>query len=303
MNGLLAATVNQRYLGDVRLNESLAAYTTWRVGGTAKCLYKPQDINDLSLFLRCLATSEPVICLGLGSNSLIKDKGFNGTIILTQGTLNQINLIKPGTFRVEAGVSCATMARFCARNCLKGGEFWAGIPGTMGGALRMNAGCFDHETWDWVKQVETIDRQGRFRRRKIDEFQVSYRHISGLDENEWFVAATCELPKGDKIESLQLIKDLLAHRAQTQPINEYNCGSVFRNPKGMYAAELIESCGLKGFKIGGAMVSTKHANFIINHQGQALAQDIESLITLVQKNVYEQKAIALIREVHIIGDS
>jgi UDP-N-acetylmuramate dehydrogenase len=301
MNKSSTTMDNLFYQGDILSNEPLASYTTWRVGGIAKCLYKPKNITDLSLFLKHLPPEEPVVWLGLGSNSLIKDTGFMGTVILTQGCLKNIQLIKPGQIRVEAGVSCATLARFCARNELTGGEFWAGIPGTMGGALRMNAGCFNGETWNLVTEVETITRNGIVNIRKPNDFQIAYRQVEGLD-NEWFVAATCKLIQGDRNQSLQLIKELLSHRAKTQPINEYNCGSVFRNPPGHYAAKLIESCGLKGVQIGGAMVSQKHANFIINNQGQASAHDIETLITLIYKTVSQQKAIQLVREVHIIGD-
>ena len=290
------------YEGELLLQESLADYTTWRSGGVAKALYKPTGISDLSLFLQQLPESERVLWLGLGSNSLIKDVGFSGTVILTQGCLSGIELIGDASIRVEAGVSCAKMARFGARNQLVGGEFWAGIPGTMGGALRMNAGCFKGETWQSVVEVETMTRQGEIRRRKPSDFNVSYRHVTGLSEDEWFISATCRLTPGDKDKSLQLIKELLDHRAETQPTSEYNCGSVFKNPTGHYAAKLIESCGLKGMSLGGAMVSTKHANFIINHEGLASSLDIEQLIQHVRKTVFEKTSIELLHEIHILGD-
>lgn len=287
--------------GQLLINEPLADYTTWRVGGVASKLYKPISIADLATFLKQLPKDEPLLWLGLGSNSLIRDRGFVGTVVLTQGCLKEIRLMGEDLVHVEAGVSCATMARFCARNHLAGGEFWAGIPGTMGGALRMNAGCFGGETWQSVIEVETMTRDGEIRVRKPAEFEIAYRHVSGL-QDEWFVAATCRLVKGEKEKSLQLIKELLAHRANTQPTSEYNCGSVFRNPPGNFAARLIESCGLKGKQLGGAVVSQKHANFIINQQGSASASDIESLIELVRDTVHQQTKIELIREVHIIGD-
>lgn len=287
--------------GTLLFNELLADYTTWRVGGPAVKLYKPANIADLALFLRKLPLNEPLLWLGLGSNSLIRDQGFSGTVILTQGCLKEITLLSSQTITVEAGVSCASMARFAARNNLSGGEFWAGIPGTMGGALRMNAGCHGGETWQFVVEVQTINRHGEIRVRQPEEFEIGYRHIAGLGD-EWFISATIKLTSGSKETSLQVIKDLLAHRASTQPTNEYNCGSVFRNPPGDFAARLIESCGLKGFSVGGAMVSQKHANFIINHQGSASAADIEALIYLVQTKVREQTSVELLHEVHIIGD-
>lgn len=301
MNNTVQDCGTTEYKGALLLNEPLADYTTWRVGGPAARLYKPASIADLALFMRALPADEPVLWLGLGSNSLIRDTGFSGTVILTQGCLKEMTLLDPHTVKVDAGVSCASMARFCARNELAGGEFWAGIPGTMGGALRMNAGCHGGETWQWVTEVQTMNRQGELKTRKPDEFDVAYRHVAGLND-EWFVSATFTLPSGDKESALQKIKDLLAHRANTQPTNEYNCGSVFRNPPGNFAARLIESCGLKGYNRGGAMVSLKHANFIINHEGTASAADIEALIHFVQTKVQEQTSIELVREVHIIGD-
>ena len=288
--------------GQLLLNESLAEYTTWRVGGQAKALFKPNGLTDLSKFLQSFNGMDSIHWLGLGSNTLIRDKGYNGTVILTQNCLNELELLTEDTIRVEAGVSCAKMARFCARNHLSGGEFWAGIPGTMGGALRMNAGCFNGETWNFIKEVETINREGIIRTRQSHEFNVSYRHLDGLADDEWFVSATCVLPKGDKEKSLKVIKELLARRSATQPTGEHNCGSVFRNPPGQFAAELIQSCGLKGYTIGGAKVSEKHANFIINACGQAKAHDIESLITYVHQTVLEKTNHHLIKEVHIIGE-
>ena len=290
-------------MGTLLLNESLAEYNTWRVGGPAARLFKPHHIQGLQQFLQQLSPQEPVLWLGLGSNSLISDKGFDGTVILTQGCLKSLEKISEDLVRVEAGVSCAQMARFCARNGLVNGEFWAGIPGTFGGALRMNAGCYQSETWEYVIEVETIDRQGNIHKRLPQDFEVGYRHVKGLKENqEWFIAATCRLPFGNSETSLQKIKELLAKRAASQPTGEYNCGSVFRNPPGDYAARLIESCGLKGHRLGGAQVSTKHANFIINENATAKAEDISKLIELIKKSVHDKYGITLVQEVHMIGE-
>ena len=328
--------------GQLLCNERLADYTTWRVGGIAQRLYKPHDVSDLALFMQQLPAEEPIIWLGLGSNCLIRDGGFRGTVIVTQGCLKEMGLLEDGLVRVEAGVSCASMARFVARNSLAGGEFWAGIPGTMGGALRMNAGCCGGETWPLVVEIETLDRQGVRRIRTPAEFEVAYRHVkllqpsSGLQQqitvqeplirhcvtpsprirgegkmkgsysegpvDEWFVAGTFKFAKGDKEKSLHLIRELLDHRAKTQPTNEYNCGSVFKNPPDNFAARLIEGCGLKGKQIGGAVVSTKHANFIINQERTAKAQDIETLIELVRDRVRAKTSIDLVREIHILGE-
>lgn len=289
--------------GELKFNEPLSAYNTWRVGGPAKQLFKPKNIAGLQAFLQQLPADEPLLWLGLGSNSLISDKGFPGTVILTQGCLKNIECLDSQRVRVEAGVSCAQLARFCARNALGEAEFWAGIPGTFGGALRMNAGCYQSETWDYVKEVETIDRHGQIKRRLAEEFKISYRHVEGLHDNqEWFVSGICELPIGNCEVSLAKIKDLLSRRAATQPTGEYNCGSVFRNPPGDYAARLIEACGLKGHQIGGAQISLKHANFIINEAAQAKSMDISLLIDLIRNVVKEKYGIELMQEVHFIGE-
>jgi UDP-N-acetylmuramate dehydrogenase len=290
-------------LGELVYNEPLSNYNTWRVGGPAKCLFKPKDIPALQKFLQQLSAEEPVLWLGLGSNSLISDQGFAGTVILTQGCLRSLEQVEPNLVRAEAGVSCAQLARFCARQGLVDAEFWAGIPGTFGGALRMNAGCYQSETWDFVTAVETIDRQGQIHRRQPEEFKIAYRHVEGLkNQEEWFLAGFCRLPTGDAEASLHKIKELLARRAATQPTGEYNCGSVFRNPPGDYAARLIEAAGLKGQRIGGAQISLKHANFIINEDAQAKAEDISALINLVKETVKAKYDINLIQEVHLIGE-
>lgn len=287
--------------------ESLARYTTWRVGGMADLLYKPLHREDLICFLKLLPKETAVCWLGLGSNTLIRDGGFSGIVILTQGALNNISLIEDGLVKVEAGVSCASVARFCARNSLKGGEFWAGIPGTIGGALHMNAGCFHSETWEYVVSVEMVDRLGNVVILKPSDFHIAYREVKLIQPNKvndlkWFISATIRLPFGDKQKSLYLIKELLLHRAKTQPIGEYNCGSVFKNPSNAFAGQLIEECGLKGFQLGGAVVSPKHANFIINQDGKATALDIEELMNEVKNRVLKKKGICLVPEIRIVGE-
>ncbi len=281
-------------------NSTLKNHTSLRVGGLGAYLFKPKNRQDLTSALAQIPTDMPITWIGLGSNTLIRDGGNPGVTILTQSGLNQLNIEPENSIIAEAGVSCATMARFCARNHLANAEFWAGIPGTIGGALRMNAGCFNGETWDNLISVTVIDRTGKISQRSPEAFDVSYRSINGLQKDEWFLSATFRLPRGDKITSLATIKQLLARRAATQPTGEYNCGSVFRNPPENFAAQLIESCGLKGMLMGGAMVSTKHANFISN-ANNASAFDIESLIEHVTNIVLGKTGISLHREVHIIG--
>lgn len=285
--------------GKLLKNVPLAGFTSWQVGGPAQYLYQPSDLADLAEFLKSLPADEPVTCLGLGSNTLVRDGGLRGTVIVTQGHLNNLELLNETTIRAEAGVACPALARFSARKGLQGIEFLAGIPGTVGGALAMNAGCHGDETWPHVVAVETLNRQGEIRVRFPHEYQIAYRSVSQFPD-EWFVAGHFSLTPGSKEQALEQIRVLLAHRTATQPTSEPSCGSVFRNPPGDFAARLIESCGLKGKRIGDASVSTKHANFIVN-EGKATAADIEALIKFVADEVKKHCNVALVQEVHIIG--
>ena len=289
-----------RLRGVLREREPMSRHTSWRTGGAARRYYQPADIDDLAVFLGQLATEEPVYWIGLGSNLLVRDGGLPGTVICTNGVLSGMQREEGDRVYVEAGVPCAKVARFCAREDLEGAEFLVGIPGTMGGALAMNAGAFGGETWSLVSEVETVGRDGRRHRRLPQEFRIAYRSVSGR-AGEWFASARLALRRGDGAASLQRIKELLARRAETQPMGQASCGSVFRNPPGDYAGRLIESCGLKGYRIGGAHISEKHANFIIN-EGSATAADIEALIGHAIKTVQQEHGIGLVPEVHIVGE-
>lgn len=285
--------------GQLLTDEKLAKYTSWRVGGPADRLYIPQDRQDLIEFIKALPESEPLFWMGLGSNLLVRDGGIRGTVINTKGRLKEMSLTEDGSVYVEAGVPCAHVARFCGERGLVGAEFLAGIPGTMGGALRMNAGAFDGVTWAIVSSVDMMDRSGRITQRKPEDFNISYRSVIGYDD-EWFLSCVLTLPQGDTIASQQKIKGLLEKRGATQPTNQPSCGSVFKNPEGDYAARLIEQTGLKGYAIGGACVSEKHANFIVN-TGNATAADIEALIRYVQDKVEQQQGVVLQTEVCVVG--
>jgi UDP-N-acetylmuramate dehydrogenase len=303
--GLTMKKSNMTYKGILLENEPMSRHTSWRVGGVADRFYRPADINDLSLYLKSLNSSEPVSWLGLGSNVLVTDAGIRGTVVCTSGVLNDIKSIDETRIYVEAGVPTPKLAKFSAKLGLAGAEFLSGIPGTFGGALKMNAGAVGGETWDIVESIETIDMHGEIHKRTPEEFSIAYRHVvpkDDLKQQEWFVSAVIKLSVGNKDESLQIIKKHLNRRSATQPTQQPNAGSVFRNPEGDYAARLIESCGLKNFCIGGACVSEKHANFIIN-TGTATAKDIEVLINTVHEKVKQQHAVDLIREVQIVGET
>ena len=321
--------------GEVRRREPMAGHVTWRAGGTAEAAYLPADLDDLIHFLRLLPAGEPVHMIGLGSNLLVRDGGLRGTVIFTHRALREMRLDHLGALGggiyAEAGVACPKVARYAALNNLAGAEFLAGIPGTVGGALAMNAGCYGGETWDIVAHVLSVDRTGRIRARTREDYEIDYRSVvlraheipphppvlkggaipstppltkGGVrgDSEEWFVATSFRLKRGSGAESRRKITELLRRRIATQPLGEPNAGSVFRNPKGAYAARLIEACGLKGRVIGDAMISEKHANFIVN-QGSARAADIEDLILLAERSVREKFGIALEREVRIVGEA
>lgn len=286
--------------GELRRDEPLARHASWRVGGPAARLYRPADRGDLIAFLRTLDADEPLLWLGLGSNLLISDAGFAGTVIQTTGRLTAMTMLDATRLRAEAGVSCAKAARFAARQGLVGVEFLAGIPGTIGGALAMNAGAWGGETWEHVALVRTLDRRGTLRERPPADFEIGYRHVL-IPPGEWFLEAELVLQPGDTEAAQARIRDLLDRRAATQPTGLPSCGSVFRNPPGDHAARLIEAAGLKGVRIGGAEVSPKHANFIIN-TGTASARDIASLIDRVQAEVERASGIRLIPEVRWVGE-
>ncbi len=287
------------FAGELRLNEPMSKHTSWRVGGPAERFYIPKDKDDLALFVASLDADEPVYWVGLGSNLLVRDGGIRGTVISPM-RLNTIRRIGHIGLYIEAGVPCPYVARFASAANMSGAEFFVGIPGSMGGALAMNAGAFGGETWNLTDHVITVDLTGTYRRRMACEYKVGYRDVLG-PQGEWFVSAEIRLKPFDSSDKQAKIKKLLALRSKTQPIGASSCGSVFRNPEGRFAAKLIESSGMKGATMGGASVSEKHANFILN-TGMASAADIESLIYRVADAVYQRHGIWLQAEVRIVGE-
>ena len=282
-------------------NESLNKYNSWRVGGTADALYTPKDLEDLKMFLKKENYLKPLTFIGLGSNILVRDGGIRGTVIVMHAALNNIQFTEDGVY-AEAGNTCAKLAKNLAKEHYVGEEFFAGIPGTIGGALAMNAGCYGSETWNFVTKVHMIDAQGNTVSRLKEDFKISYREVVKPKNDEWFIGAWFNFEKDMSANPENKIKEYLNHRKNTQPLNWPTAGSTFRNPKDTFAAKLIEECGLKGFRVGNAEVSDKHANFIIN-LGNASAKDIENIIDYVESEVFKQKGIKLEREVKILGDA
>jgi UDP-N-acetylmuramate dehydrogenase len=316
VSGLVSSELDFSLRGELRYDEPMRRYTSWRTGGDAERAYIPADLSDLSRYLHLQPADHPIHMVGLGSNLLVRDGGLRGTAILLHRALNGLRLAPGpqggGVIYVEAGVAAPKVAKFAAKHDLDGAEFLAGIPGTIGGALAMNAGCYGAETWDFVVSVTTIDRSGALRERGQEDYEIAYRSIvlkqvedappASTQPQEWFVAAHFGFPRGERAASEQKIKELLDRRIASQPLSQPNAGSVFRNPEGHHAARLIEACGLKGLTIGGAQVSAKHANFIVN-LGHATAADIENLIHKVQAIVEEQQGVKLETEVRIVGEA
>ena len=310
LGGGAAPVLRGRFL----YNEPMKKHVSWRAGGAAQRVYIPADLEDLIWLVRSVPLREDIHMVGLGSNLLVRDGGVTGVVILLHGVLKKLAIesrthglppapegIDTALLYAQAGVASPKLARFAANHDLVGGEFWAGIPGTVGGTIAMNAGCYGSETWDKLVQVQTLDRQGQLYERLPDEYVIGYRHVALKQaQQEWFIGGWFRLARGDGATSRETIKDLLKKRIETQPLNQPNAGSVFRNPPGDFAARLIESCGLKGMRIGGAQVSEKHANFIVN-TGGATAANIEDLIDEVEYLVGKHAGVRLIREVRIIG--
>ena len=286
--------------GKLMRNEPMSRHTSWRLGGPADRYYVPADLEDLQYFLSTLDAETEVLWVGLGSNLLVRDGGFRGQVIAPLNALKRMELQLDGNLYVECGSSCARLAKFCQKKGLGGADFFAGIPGTVGGALAMNAGAFGGETWAAVQQAIMIDRQGRLHQRDAAEFDVGYRHVN-LPQAEWFAAALFHFEPRPADEDSR-IRQLLRQRNETQPIGEPSCGSVFKNPPGQHAAKLIEAAGLKGYQHGSARVSDKHANFIISN-ADTLSADVESLIYHIQDRIAQQFDVQLETEVRIVGEA
>ena len=284
-------------------DEPMARHVSWRAGGVAARAYVPADTDDLCMFLASLPEGEPVCFVGLGSNFLVRDGGYRGTVILihtSHGTMR----FDGEVLVADAGVASPKVARFAATHGFEGAEFLAGVPGTVGGALAMNAGCYGSETWSFVDWVRTVDRHGVLHTRQCQDYDLGYRHcVPARPREEWFVGVGFRFRRGDAVASRARIRDMLSKRIESQPLNLPNAGSVFRNPEGDHAARLIEACGLKGFSIGGARISEKHANFIVNPDGVARASDIEALIAHARSAVREKFGVDLVPEVRVVGEA
>lgn len=285
---------------NLQQNHSLAEKTSWKIGGTAEYFYEPANLEDLKLLLNSWQ-KKPIIFLGAATNVLIRDGGIKGLVIYLRNCLNELNLLDDFTLRVEAGVGLAHLMQKCMLLGMMDAAFMAGIPGTVGGALAMNAGAYGDCIWNHVAAVETINCYGEIKLRPAREFTINYRQVMGLEREEWFVAAQLVFTRGNIQDMEQRVHEYLQKRRKSQPLDLPSCGSVFRNPQNDYAARLIETSGLKGKKIGGAKISEKHANFIVNCGG-ATAVDVEALMRETMLTVEKKHKVKLFPEIYILGE-
>lgn len=286
--------------GNILHDEPMSKHTSWRVGGKADMFFVPTDKASLVQLMCQLPGDVPVLWIGLGSNLLVRDAGIRGMVVCTFKGMNTIRRLDRERVYAQAGVTSAKLARYCARHGLEGAEFLAGIPGSFGGAVAMNAGAYGGDTWSLVERIECLDREGNISWFRKSEIEYRYRHVE-LPENNWVIGAEIRLNPIRGLDLLRRIRELLKTRGVSQPVQTANAGSVFKNPENDFAARLLEEAGMKGVAIGDAEYSTKHANFIIN-RGKARAVDIERLITLGRKRVKEQFGIEMEPEVRIVGE-
>ena len=279
-------------------NELLSKHTSWKVGGPADIFFIPKNRDDLSTFLKSNHTKE-ITWLGNGTNVLVRDGGIRGVVISTKKSIDKISIETGNSYRVEAGASCMDLALFAEKNQLGPAAFFSGIPGSVGGALTMNAGSFCHETWEFVESLEVIDEAGVIHHLDPKDFKFSYRTVE-FPFPLWFVSCLMQFPESQTTTKSEL-KAIRNERLKTQPLSEDTCGSVFKNPKPEHAGDLIDRAGLKGYKIGGCSISMKHANFIVN-EGDATSANIEDLIKHVQSAVKTKFDVDLETEVRIIGE-
>ena len=279
---------------------SMKNYTSFKVGGPAELFLSPEDAGQTAKLVRfCEKEEIPVFVLGKGSNLLVSDRGIKGAVIYT-GKQCGISLVNENTVRAQSGASLAQLCTFALENSLSGLEFAYGIPGTVGGAVFMNAGAYGGEMKDVLLNSEYVSTDGTSGELDNEAMELSYRHSAYENGNLVITAASVRLAPADRNEIKSTVNDILARRKEKQPLEYPSAGSTFKRPEGNFAGALIEQCGLKGVSVGGAQVSEKHAGFIIN-RGGATAADILSLIKHVQARVKAQTGVSLETEIRLIG--
>jgi len=286
------------HLGTMLEHEPMSRHTTLAVGGSARWFFRPDYRSAAIAAMKACPADVTILPLGRGSNMLIPDAGFDG-LVIDVSNINAIE-IDGNIVRAEAGARMSRLARQCAEHGLSGCEFMATVPGDVGGGVAMNAGCFNQQVSDTLTSVDVVLANGDVQEISAADLKMSYRHTA-LPDHSLVVSACFELNTDQSDQIRGRMRDMRSRRSATQPLSQPNCGSVFKNPDGDYAARLIETAGLKGFAIGGARISEQHANFIVN-EDQASSADIVALIEYAQAAVKQQSGIVLQPEVRFIGD-
>lgn len=282
-------------------NESLSKHTTFKIGGPAAFFVKPSSVEQVSEIVNyCSAGGIRLVPLGRGSNVLVSDEGIDGVVMNLGSKFSKITLLDEETIYCEAGANLIQLCNFALENSLTGLEFSYGIPGSVGGAVFMNAGAYGGEIKDTIIYADHVDKNGNAGRFFGNELQMSYRHSVYSGKEYYITGAAFKLQKGDKDEIKAKMEELLAKRYDKQPMDKPSAGSTFKRPEGAFASALIDQCGLKGYRIGGAEVSTKHAGFVIN-AGGATCSDVLAIIFDVQKKIKEETGFSLEPEVEILG--
>ncbi len=284
-------------LGECSQNEPMSRHTTLGVGGEARWFFRPASRAAIVSAMQCIPADVPLLPLGRGSNLLISDDGFTG-VVLDVGKLNAVS-VKEQILTAECGVRMSKVARQCAENGLSGLEFMATVPGDIGGGVAMNAGAFEQQVSDSLTGIELVSREGEVKTLSAGTLQMGYRHTR-LPAGSLVLSATFSLQADDADAIRETMRQMRAKRGGSQPLELPNCGSVFKNPQGDHAARLIEAAGLKGLRIGGARISEKHANFIVN-EGDAKSSDVLALIEHAKTVVEQRFGVCLEPEVRAIG--
>ena len=285
---------------EYKLNEPMRNHTSFKIGGNAEIFLLPDSPEKCSVAIKlCNIFKSEYIVIGKGSNLLVKDEGIEGVVICISNAMSNIKLNDNNTIYCQSGASLASVCSFALDNSLTGLEFAYGIPGNIGGAISMNAGAYGGEMKDVVVNCDYIDDNGNIKSISKEELDFSYRHSFFSDKRFCIVGATIKLNHGNQEEIRNTMTDLLSRRKEKQPLEFPSAGSTFKRPKGSYASLLVDQCGLKGFSIGGAQVSEKHAGFVIN-RGNASCKDVLQLMAEVKKIVFEKTGYILEPEVKVI---
>ena len=286
----------------VEENAPMSKYTSFKTGGNADLLITPASVDSLTQIIKkCKELNIKPFVMGNGSNLLVTDKGYKGAIIKIGSNLSSMKLVDENTIECESGVMMKALCNFALDNSLSGLEFAFGIPGNLGGAIYMNAGAYGGEMKDVLYSCTHIDSDGNIGTLTKDQLDLGYRRSAYTDNGYTIISATLKLQKGDKTEIKEAMNDKLRRRKEKQPLEFPSAGSTFKRPEGYFAGALIEDCNLKGYTIGGAQVSEKHAGFVIN-RGGATSTDILNLIKHIQNTVFEKHGVKLETEVKIIGE-